>query len=217
MTRSISKGSHSEPTPERANKAVGVGHRLVGRRAVRELRTTLDHLERHHHFDRHRHCLRAFKLCCQAITAVRGGTSNLVSSYSDNPRVAYGSREISDRAVDAAELVAAVEAELPRDPVYQELYDQLVGEETGMLTDRPKTLAKYGRAFAWGKENGRDTQNKQSVAAGGMLAVCICIDVHHAVQKLKQRKAFSRVRIAPCTKNNEKNVHGFCGDSQETS
>jgi hypothetical protein len=118
--------------------------------------------------------------------------------------------------VDAAELVATVEAELPRDPIYRELYDQLVGEETGTLTERPKTLAKYGRAFAWGKENGRDTQNKQSVAAGGMLAVCICIDVHHAMQKLKQRKAFSKVRIAPCTKNGIKNVHDNRSDIDET-
>jgi hypothetical protein len=191
------------PTPERAAKAHEIGHRLVGWRAVRELRTTLDHLERHHHFQSHIHCLRGFQSSyCRAKEVIRDGTSKLVSSYSDDVRTAPRPRAPSDRSLDAAELVAAVESELPTDPVWRRLFDQLVGEETGQIAERPKSLASYGREFGWGKDGGKDTQNKQAVAAGSMLAITICIDVYEAIQRFNRRKALLKTRA--CTQNDDK-------------
>jgi hypothetical protein len=43
----------AEPTPERLSKAAGVGHKMVGRREVRKLLTTMDILERNGHMPRH--------------------------------------------------------------------------------------------------------------------------------------------------------------------
>ena len=191
MTRPIRTISLSDPTPERRAKAVDIGHQRVGRREVRKLMTTLDWLEYHHHLDNHPHCRRSFKLYCEkrleadgvnATDEHGGSTSRLISGYGDETFVAYGPRDgISDRQFEARTFVRCIEAELPHERECIELLDQLVGEETGALTERPKSRARYGRAFNW-------QQDKQAGAAGAMLAISICFAVHHAVKRFQMRQ-----------------------------
>jgi hypothetical protein len=169
----------SEPTPERRAKAADVGHRIVGRRAVRALKTTADLLEDRGHLPRHlRQALDAFSVIVVEALNVNAadygdGTARLVSGYNDSPTVAYGPREISDRALDARYKWRMIEREVPEHLL--DVLEQLVAEETGRLQGRPKSLQRYGREFGW-------EQEKQAGAAGAMMAVDACGVLHHALK-----------------------------------
>src|SRR5262249_299085 len=121
MTHPIKKISLSGPTPERAQKAAGLGHRLVGRRAVQAFKTTAELLEDRGHLPKYlRQALDA--ACVAAVEAMnvsvvdeqKGSSARLVSGYGDDPLVAYGPRDMSDRALDARYLFKCLEREIPQ-------------------------------------------------------------------------------------------------------
>jgi hypothetical protein len=145
--------SLADPTPERRAKAVDVGHRMVGRREIRKIKTTADLLQDRGHLPRHlRQALD--ELCVAVVEAMNvavddrdSGSARLVSSYDGAPVTAHGPREISDRVLDARTKWKLIERQVPQDLF--DVLSQLVAEETGHLEERPKSLQRYGRAFGW--------------------------------------------------------------------
>jgi hypothetical protein len=139
--------------------------------------TTADILERHGHLPMHlRTALDAYTaIVADAMAvAVHDGqlsTARLISgAYSGAPPGEYGPREPPQRALDAAGRVTALERAIPEE--MRPVLHRLVREETGLHQGRPPSLAGFGNQYGWNAE-------KQAVAAGGMLAVCACMELHH--------------------------------------
>jgi len=191
MRHPIRKISISNPTPERAQKAAGLGHRLVGRRAVQACKTTVELLEDRGHLPKHlRQALDV--TCVAAVEAMnvsvvdeqKCSSARFVSGYGDDPLVAYGPRDISDRALNARYLFKCLEREIPEH--LKGLFDRLVDEETGPMSARAPSLQRFGNSFGW-------NQDKQAGASGAQQVIDICGILHHAIKrgigKLKTEKS----------------------------
>jgi hypothetical protein len=186
----LKNASCGDPTPERTEKALEIGRKIVDRRVVRKFMTTLDHLERHEHLSRD---LRVpFDKYCKALVVSQHvnpydegpSTSHLVSSYDGvTSDQIFASRNIPQHVLDAQAFCAAVQREIPEG--MWDIVNQLVGEETGHLQGRPPSLQKHGRGFGW-------KQDKQAAAAGAMHVIDACMVIKHAVIKHARRQKNSQ-------------------------
>lgn len=171
----------TQPTPERASKALEIGNKVVGGKMVKTVKTTADLLQERNHLPRHlRGALDVF--CSAVATAMSvcvvdgdGSTSRLVASYGgDAIGSGFGPREISDRVLNARFLWKTVEREMPAELL--DVAEQLVAEETGLLQGRPTPLNRFGNAIGY-------HQDKQASAAGAALAYAACAVLHHAIKR----------------------------------
>jgi len=87
------------------------------------------------------------------------------------PPSGYAPGGISQRRADAQRRWTALEREIPA-----EVFLQLVGEETGLLEGRRQSLARFGHQHGW-------NQDRQAVAAGGMLAISALAVVDHVLKR----------------------------------
>jgi hypothetical protein len=171
----------TQPTPERASKALEIGNKVVAGKMVKTVKTTADLLQERRHLPRHlRGALDAF--CSAVATAMsvcvtdgHGSSSKLIANYSgDAIGGGFGPREISDRVLNARFLWKTVEREMPAELL--DVAEQLVAEETGLLQGRPAPLGRFGEQIGY-------TGEKQSSAAGTALAYAACAVLHHAIKR----------------------------------
>jgi hypothetical protein len=169
----------TQPTPERAAKALEVGAKVIESRVVKTVKTTADLMHDRGTLPKHlRWALDKFSAAVAEAMGVsvegNGSSHKLIADYSGMPAGGYGPREISDRVLQARYLWKTVEREMPAELLA--VAEQLVAEETGLLQGRPASLSQYGERMGY-------KGDKQSATAGATLAYAACAVLNHALRR----------------------------------
>jgi hypothetical protein len=173
----------TQPTPERASKALEIGSKVVNAKVVKTVKTTADLIQDRNPLGMPRHLRWALDTFCAAVATAMGaqvddwgsGSHKLIADYSGMPAGEYGPREIPDRVLNARFLWKTVEREMPAE--LMAVAEQLVSEETGLLQGRPASLSQYGERMGY-------RGDKQAATAGSVLAYAACSVLNHALRKV---------------------------------
>jgi hypothetical protein len=170
----------TQPTPERARKALEIGSKLVNAKVVKTVKTTADLMQERGILPKNlRWALDTFSAAVAEAMGVQvqdGGTGShkMIADYSGMPGGSYGPREVPDRVLQARYLWRTVEQQMPAE--LMAVAEQLVSEETGLLQGRPASLAQYGEKMGY-------KGDKQTATAGATLAYCACAVLNHALRR----------------------------------
>ena len=106
---------------------------------------------------------------------IEGTSARLIASWSGGGGGGgFGSRTPSHMTLEGAKVVQAVKGAIPAE--LMALFEEIVAEEMGALSGRPRGLTDFGRDIGY-------QQMQQATASGQQQLYDLCAIIHHAVRE----------------------------------